>query len=105
MDRVMIRENQKWGQRIWEYELAVLVSAPSGEDAGDASSGELEWQPWSNGTSVGNKRIDLGTNASIPYLMGAAVDAWAVRLTVASTAAFLEPLLHTFAAYAPCSSG
>ena len=80
IDRVVIRENQKFGQRIrgWHVEAQVGGS----------------WQPFGNGVGVGNRYT---------LVADAAVAAKALRLTV--TAAIAEPMLMQFAAFdaAPCA--
>lgn len=72
---------QSQGQRIRSY---TVEFQPLGSSA---------WLPFSNGTSVGNKRIDI---------LNSPVKATQLRLTV--TAAIAEPIVSDFAAFLPCPS-
>jgi alpha-L-fucosidase len=74
-DRIVLREDQRQGERILSYRVVVVATGAV----------------FSSGTSVGNKRIDLG----------AANVTGTLRLEVVSTARGLPPFV-TFAAYAPC---
>ena len=80
IDRVVIRENQKFGQRIRAWHVEAQVGG--------------SWQPFGNGTGVGNRYT---------LVAGASVAPKALRLTV--TAAIAEPMLMQFAAFdaAPCA--
>jgi len=79
VDRVIIGEDQTYGQRIREFTVDAL--GPDGK-----------WTVLSTGSSVGHKRIAIAK---------AAVTASVVRLTV--TGATAQPILTGFAAYAPCA--
>lgn len=81
VDRVWVREDQAQGQRIRAYVIEVLPV------------GSTTWQPFSNGTSVGNKKIDLSGNQAQLKLQ-------ALRLNV--TAAIAPPVIADFAVFAPC---
>ena len=77
IDRIMMTEDLSYGQNVNGYTVEWL----------DASG--LSWNAFSNGITIGNKRIDLGT----------AVNTTAVRLTVVSS--LDTPHISTFAAFAP----
>ena len=72
------REDQREGERILSYRVVINATGAI----------------FARGTSVGNKRIQLGSG----NVTGA------LRLEVLSTAAGLPPLV-TFSAYAACPSG
>ena len=78
IDRVVLQEDQREGQRILSYKVV------------DVATGAV----FAKGTSVGNKRIDLGASNVTGTL----------RLEVLSTARGLPPLVR-FGAYAHCPSG
>jgi len=80
IDRVILREDQSMGQRVRGYVVEVMAK------------GSSEWAVMAEGSSVGNKRIQLGSS----------VVADRARLTV--TEATDTPLLATFALFAPCPS-
>lgn len=80
VDRVVLREDQSFGQRVLAY--AVRAVGADGRAA-----------PFSNGTAVGNKRIDLG----------ATVAGGTLELEVVTTALGLPPIVE-FAAFKPCAS-
>lgn len=83
VDRVVIREDQAYGQRILAYKVYAIASD------GTKSS-------FSNGTAVGNKRIDLHNAGGV---------SGSVVLEVMSTAMDLPVVLKSFAAFTPCSDG
>eukprot|EP01116_Phalansterium_solitarium_P016962 TRINITY_DN405_c0_g1_i1.p1 TRINITY_DN405_c0_g1~~TRINITY_DN405_c0_g1_i1.p1 ORF type:complete len:619 (-),score=278.33 TRINITY_DN405_c0_g1_i1:113-1969(-) len=80
LDRIAIREDQAQGQRIRQYTVSY-------------DNGSGSWLPFSKGTSVGNRRIDLGA---------AAVTTNRLQLVVSNSTAV--PVITFFAAYAPCPS-
>ena len=80
VDRVVLREDQSFGQRVLAY--AVRAVGTDGRAA-----------PFSNGTAVGNKRIDLG----------ATVAGGTLELELVTTALGLPPIVE-FAAFKPCAS-
>jgi len=83
VDRIVIREDQTRGQRILAY--GVSIQFPNGTTSF-----------FSNGTSVGNKRIDLyGAAGSVTGKL---------QLQVFSTALGLPPLIKSFAAFRPCAT-
>ena len=63
------------------------------------ASAEQPWVPFSTGTSIGNKRIDLAA-ASVQVAAGA--EGAALRLVVAEAAA--DPVVVNFAAFSPCAT-
>ena len=73
----MLREDQRGGERILSYRVLVRETGAV----------------FSKGTSVGNKRIQLGNATTVVR-----------RLRVLSTARGLPPLV-TFSAYAACPRG
>ena len=77
IDRVVLQEDQRQGQRILSYRVV------------EATTGVV----FSKGTSVGNKKIDVGTQNVTGTL----------RLEVLSTARGLAPLVW-LGAYASCPS-
>lgn len=80
VDRVVIREDQSFGQRIRSYEVSY-------------DPGNGVWEPFSTGTSVGNKRIDLlSSPVTVAYL----------QLKVTNSTA--QPVISFFGAFAPCPS-
>ena len=79
VDRVVLREDQQFGQRIRSYSVAVMVAG--------------QWQPFMDGTGVGNRMIMVAK---------APVTVTAVRLTVGNVIA--TPHMLQFAAFAPCST-
>jgi hexosaminidase len=89
VDRIMIQEDQTYGQRILAYEVTVTL-----ENGSDIL--------FSRGESVGNKRIDLRdanqTGAKHPVK-------GIFHLNIMVTAAALPPVVKRFAAFAPCSTG
>jgi hypothetical protein len=90
VDRVMLREDLAGGQNVNGY----LVEWQ------DSTSGS-QWQPFGNGTTVGNKKIHIRSQGG--------VNATSLRLTLAPSA-FPPPYaqyLTTFAAFAPapCAVG
>ena len=80
IDRVSIMEDLRFGQLVRSYTVSVQVS------------GNSTWQPFSRGSAVGHKRIDL--------LGHPAVMATAVRLNV--TASVAPPRIRRLAAFGPC---
>lgn len=87
VDRVVIREDQSLGQRILAYGISVIF--PNGTTF-----------VFSNGTSVGNKRIDLLGGAAAPVTVTGTL-----LFQVFKTALNLPPLLKSFAAFRPCPTG
>jgi alpha-L-fucosidase len=81
VDRVIIQENIRLGQRVRAFSVDVLPKSTG------------TWQNFLQGTSIGHKFIGLGT--PVP-------DATQIRLTITSSAA--PPILINFAAFAPCPS-
>jgi hypothetical protein len=79
VDRVMIREDQSFGQAVLSYRVDYQASA------GGA------WQNFSSGRVIGNKRIDV--------LSGGPVSAVALRLTLTSTADTTH--ISNFSAFSP----
>ena len=77
IDRVILQEDQRQGQRILSYRVV------------EPTTGVV----FSKGTSVGNKKIDVGTHNVTGTL----------RLEVLSTARGLPPLVW-LGAYGPCPS-
>jgi len=73
----MPQELQQFGQRIRAYNVEARVDG--------------SWQPFSAGTSVGNKRIDVAAGA---------VAADQLRLTVTASTAL--PVIGNFAVFKPC---
>jgi hypothetical protein len=85
-DRVMLREDLRFGQNVNGY----LVEYDAGGGGG--------WQWFGNGTTVGNKRIHIRSASD-----GGAVNATRLRLTLAP-GAFPPPYVQTvsyFAAFSP----
>ena len=82
-DRIMLQEDIAQGQRVRRY--SVEYRAGAGEP----------WLVFSNGTSVGHKRIDL-TPANISLRTGAA-------LRVVFTSVVASPIISNFAAFGPCA--
>lgn len=82
VDRVIIQEDQTFGQRVRAYAIDFLPQ------------GSSTWEPFSTGSSIGNKRIDLGS--AVP------VQASALRLVITGAAA--PPIISNFAAFRPCPS-
>jgi hypothetical protein len=78
IDRVVLQEDQREGQRILSYKVVHVATGAV----------------FATGSSVGNKKIDLGTSNVTGVL----------RLEVLSTARGLPPLVR-FGAYAHCPSG
>ena len=78
IDRIVIQEEIVLGQRIRAYTVEAKMGAA--------------WQPFSSGTSVGHKRIDVGKP----------IGASALRLTINAAAA--PPVVARFAAFKPCLS-
>ena len=85
VDRIMIQEDQAYGQRILAFEVTVTL-------------GNGTKKQFSRGESVGNKRIDLRDKAQHP-VQGI------FHLTITATAAALPPVVKRFAAFKPCSTG
>jgi alpha-L-fucosidase len=81
-DRISIGEDLAHGQLIRAYSISVQVK------------GSNTWQPFSNGTSVGHKKIDVLPQGAAPVL------ATAVRLTVMESVG--PPRVKLLAAFAPC---
>lgn len=82
VDRVVIREDLRFGQRILAYRVVA-----TGADG-------LE-PPFAAGKAVGNKRIHVGKK----------VVGVRLRLEVSTTASSLPPVVKSFAAFEPCSDG
>jgi len=83
IDRVVLQEDLQRGQRVRAYEVDV-------EEQG-------QWKPFASGSSIGNKRIDLGpptTAASRRF-----------RLNITSFVGSGGPFITRFAAYRACSTG
>lgn len=81
IDRVSIGEDLSFGQLVRAYSVRVR------ERAGAA------WQPFSEGTSVGNKKIDISAKAMVVQ---------ALQLNV--THSIGVPHIKRFAAFAPCAA-
>jgi len=81
IDRVVIQEDQRHGQRVREYFVEYM-----GIESED-------WLPFSNGTSIGNKRIDIH-DGLIQYVIK-------MRLFISKYTD--RPYLRMFSAYGPCS--
>ena len=81
-DRISIGEDLAHGQLIRAYGISVQVK------------GSNTWQPFSNGTSVRHKKIDVLPQGVAPVL------ATAVRLTVMESGG--PPRVKLLAAFAPC---
>lgn len=79
VDRVQLREDISKGELVRAY--VVEYQATTGG----------AWQPFSTGTAVGNRKIDV---------LGAAVTATAVRLTVTQSVG--TPNIAQFAVFKPC---
>ena len=79
VDRVWVREDIAQGERIRAYEVDVLYV------------GSTQWVQLSNGTSVGNKKIDFA---------GQLQHVQQIRLNVTDAAA--PPVIADFAVFAPC---
>lgn len=77
VDRVVLQEDQSEGQRVLQYQVTLV------QKGGDQSV-------FSQGRSIGNKKIDLGHSAT-----------GMLRLEVQRTALNLPPKLR-FSAFAPC---
>ena len=77
VDRVVIREDLAQGQRVLKYTVEYEVGG--------------KWQHFSNGTAVGNKRIDIVTTPIQPS---------SLRLSVLD--ALAPPVLSSFAVFPPC---
>lgn len=82
VDRVVIQEDQRFGQRIRYYHIDYLSTITQ------------EWQPFSDGTSVGNRKIDFRRE---PVL------ADAMRMVVEVTVP--PPILRSFMVFRPCPWG
>ena len=80
VDRLVIREAIDRGQRILSYRTDLLPA------------GSAVWQPLTNGTSVGNRRIEI---------LRARIAGGTVRLRITQAAASFA-ILDLFAVYAPC---
>ena len=82
IDRVAIMEDISRGQRITKYTVEVQLRTGS------------DWQPFSAGTAVGHKRIDV---------VAAGAQVSAVRITISDGVEL--PANISLAAFAPCSTG
>lgn len=85
IDRVAVMEDLSAGQRITAYKVEVIYAVNEAAD---------DWQPFSWGTSVGHKRIDVLSKPS-----GKAISK--LRLTVTDSVA---PPMIRLSAYKPCLS-
>jgi alpha-L-fucosidase len=81
IDRVSIGEDLSFGQLIRMYKISVRESAG------------VAWRPFSEGTGVGNKKIDISAKPMVVQ---------ALLLNV--TQAVGVPHIKRFAAFAPCAS-
>lgn len=82
VDRFMVREDQRFGQRVREYTIEIMPA------------GSSTYEVFSKGSSIGNKRIDLGTTSTpTPHKIIAA------RLSVSQSTA--TPHIPVFAAFGP----
>ena len=79
VDRVVIQEDIALGQRVRAYTV-------------EASAGGV-WTTFSQGTSIGHKRIDVRKPANIS----------ALRLTIVAAAG--PPVIARFGAFYPCPTG
>jgi len=79
IDRIMIQENLTYGQRIRQYIVEVSYDSTN-------------WSLFSSGTSVGNKKIDIGKAMNTQYL----------RLTVTGYTDI--PSISKFAVFMPCAT-
>ena len=84
IDRVMIMEDLQYGQRVLSYKVETLRAVPA---LGNGPVQVVEearwpqWMPFSNGTAVGHKRIDI-----VPRAIG--VDKHSrIRVTITASAA------------------
>jgi len=82
VDRIILQENQAYGQRIRAYTVEMAASEGG------------TWSSFTQGTSIGNKRIDIRSSGSVVVAQ--------LRLTVSS--ALAPPIFTHFGAYAPCST-
>ena len=90
-DRIMLREDQwRGGQRVLEYKIYVRVHNREASD-----NDQDTWILFSQGKSIGNKRIDF-FNATIPE----AVQIHALQFH--ALAARNTPLLREISVFAPC---
>jgi len=80
VDRVVIQEDQKYGQRIRSYSVEYKLGVNE------------NWTLFTNGTSIGNKRIDI-SEKPIENVVS-------LRLTI--TDAIDQPHIRSFSAYIPC---
>ena len=80
VDRVAVRENLAFGQRVLAYEVSARVQG--------------KWQPFASGTAVGNKQIHVRQDGPVM--------ADAFRLNITQTTNNTVPYLSLFAVYAPC---
>eukprot|EP01129_Flabellula_baltica_P002831 TRINITY_DN12731_c0_g1_i2.p1 TRINITY_DN12731_c0_g1~~TRINITY_DN12731_c0_g1_i2.p1 ORF type:complete len:290 (-),score=66.72 TRINITY_DN12731_c0_g1_i2:28-897(-) len=83
IDRVVIQEDQRKGQRIRAYSIEALIITGDGKGS---------WVPFSKGTSVGNKRIDV-----IPKPLTSVR-----RLRLTADEYIQTPQLLNFAVFSPC---
>eukprot|EP00042_Codosiga_hollandica_P045508 m.464191 g.464191 ORF g.464191 m.464191 type:complete len:460 (+) comp57045_c1_seq14:106-1485(+) len=81
LDRIMIKEDQFYGQRIRQYAVQYLLA------------GQTSWTAWFSGSSVGNKRIQANQNLVL-------TDVESVQLIILD--AIAEPVLLDFSVYSPC---
>jgi len=81
VDRVVIQEDQNYGQRIRAYQVETSTTIGG------------SWSSFSNGTSIGNKKIDI---------VKSVISVIQFRLTI--TQAIAPPVIAFFGAYAPCST-
>ncbi|CAE8678377.1 unnamed protein product [Polarella glacialis] len=82
VDRVMLQEDLAQGQRVRNYTAELQVPGAG-------------WKVFSQGQSIGNKRIDLGS----------ATRAWSFRLNITNFAGTNGPFITKFAVYQACSAG
>ena len=86
IDRVMIQEDLKYGQIVRKYKVEYKTT-----------KNKNQYMQFSNGTSIGNKRIDIFGN-KITFVNE-------VKLTILETVQDLEPYIKSFSGFHPCTSG
>ena len=97
IDRIVLREDQlQGGQRVRHYKVYVQLKAENENEKNDDSSTD-EWTFFSEGHSIGNKRIDvLGRNTTKTAMQ-------IIKLRVHVIAASDLPLFREIALFSPCS--
>ena len=92
IDRAMLQEDLSKGQIVRKYNIEYKTT--SLDNNNNAAQKKNVYTVFSNGTSIGNKRIDLfRTNITNVYEM---------KLTILETLDGLRPHIKTFAAFEPC---